>query len=138
MLPRIGKNRRGKLAARVAVDASRIDEELAVDILRKNQQDEHCRLRTLAAEGLNILEKARFPLTVESPPSRAPGVLCISLPWAKNMEDLIFYLNENHICVSRFSNRAREARVRADPRDRGQDLELDVRVIPRAGKNEKH
>jgi len=39
----------------------------------------------------------------KNPDDAVPGVLCVSLPWAKNMESLMHRLNRELICISRFS-----------------------------------
>ena len=75
----------------------------AVDLLRSDHAAELRRLKTLAEEGLAILGKAGFSIELESPPNAAPGVLCFSLPRVDNIEELLFHLARNHICVSRFS-----------------------------------
>jgi len=61
------------------------------------------RMRILTEEGFDILQNGRFGLIKESPADHVPGILCISLPWVKNMEKLIFALSDKNICLTRFS-----------------------------------
>jgi cysteine desulfurase len=75
----------------------------AVDIMKKEFTQEEQRLKILSSEGLNILTKNFPEIILESPEDRVPGVLSISLPWVNNMEEYIFHLNKNNICLSRFS-----------------------------------
>ena len=75
----------------------------AVGILEERFTGERKHTATLTAEGWKILSGRRFPVLKESPDDAVPGVLCVSLPWAKNMENLMHMLNRELICVSRFS-----------------------------------
>lgn len=52
-------------------------------------------LRDAASRGLEF--------RIESPAVRAPGILCVSLPWAGDMEALLLDLARRNVCVSRFS-----------------------------------
>lgn len=75
----------------------------AVELAAREFGNEQQRLSRLSEEALALLTQTGVDYMLESPPRRIPGVLCLSLPWAGNMEDLLFNLNENHICISRFS-----------------------------------
>lgn len=75
----------------------------AIGILKNTITDEGRRLQVLINDGLAILQNRGLDIRIESPKDRAPGVVCISLPWVKDMEALLFYLNTNLICISRFS-----------------------------------
>ena len=76
---------------------------LAVKLHLTGFLEEHRRLEVLSREGLAMLRDAAFDFDLESPPDRAAGVLCISLPWVRDMEGLLFFLTQEHICISRFS-----------------------------------
>ena len=65
--------------------------------------DEERHLLVLTEELRTRLAEAAFPCILESPESCAPGILCISLPWAGDMEEVLAYLSGQNICVSRFS-----------------------------------
>jgi len=75
----------------------------AAAILGKNRRDEQRMLATLTREGLEILAKSGVEVVRESPGDAAPGVLCLSLPWCPDMEQLLHHLNHQQIFVSRFS-----------------------------------
>jgi cysteine desulfurase len=74
-----------------------------VDLMGKEFSLDHSRLSTLTSEGFRILQNEFPDIVRESPPDHVPGILNISLPWIKNIEELIFQLSKNNICISRFS-----------------------------------
>jgi len=75
----------------------------SLSLLREEGPAEMSRLCMLSGEGLTILKNASFPFILESPEHRAPGILCISLSWVDEIEKLLYTLNLNSICLSRFS-----------------------------------
>ena len=75
----------------------------ALKLMKKEQNDELRMLQALCRDGLLILEKAGISFNVESPQQHAPGILCLSLQDASDMEELLFGLNSRNICISRFS-----------------------------------
>ena len=75
----------------------------ALRILKREQPDELRMLTALSRDGLAVLERSAPPFTAETPENAAPGVICISLDTAEDMERIIFGLNKRSICLSRFS-----------------------------------
>ena len=75
----------------------------ALRLMKETQEQDHRMLSTLNREGLAILENAGIEFSLESPEDSAPGVVCISLKRAAEMEELLFGLNSRNICISRFS-----------------------------------
>jgi cysteine sulfinate desulfinase/cysteine desulfurase-like protein len=57
----------------------------------------------LERDFFDLAQKRGLALVRESPTEHAPGIFCISLPWAASMEELLMELNRRQICVSRFS-----------------------------------
>lgn len=53
-------------------------------------------------DALYLWEKLGLTYSIESPASKVPGVLNISLPAIKNMETLFVFLAQKNICISRF------------------------------------
>jgi len=60
-------------------------------------------LASLTADGLRILRSGSFETVLHTPEDGVPGVLCLSLPGVKDMEELFYHLNREGICLSRFS-----------------------------------
>ena len=75
----------------------------AVELLRQNFSEEQKRLQALIRDGFSILQRAGVEFVPESPDGHVPGSVCISFPWIRNMEDVMFTLDNNRICASRFS-----------------------------------
>lgn len=82
----------------------------AFGLLAENFSEEQRRLSTLTGDGTEILHGAGIEFIIESPGgggagiSRSvPGVLCLSFPWITDMEEVMFGLDSERICVSRFS-----------------------------------
>ncbi|OQB67456.1 MAG: Cysteine desulfurase [Spirochaetes bacterium ADurb.Bin133] len=75
----------------------------AINLLRSEFVEESKFLKILIEEGAKIFDNSKFDFVIESPENRAPGVLCVSFPWIKDMEKFMYELNESNICLSRFS-----------------------------------
>ncbi len=75
----------------------------ALTLLSMKFNDEQQFLESLCREGLEILNRAGIDFTIESPENRVPGVLCLSFPRITDMEEAMFHIDQQHICVSRFS-----------------------------------
>ncbi|MEW5814615.1 MAG: aminotransferase class V-fold PLP-dependent enzyme [Spirochaetota bacterium] len=75
----------------------------SIDIIKKRFQEESLYISVLSREGISILTNSSYPCILESPENAAPGILCVSLPWVNDMENLLFTLNQKSICISRFS-----------------------------------
>ena len=75
----------------------------AISILKTTHDNELTFLKNLTEEGIDILNKSGIDFFIESPENRAPGVLCLSLPWVNDIEKLLFHLNNKRIYLSRFS-----------------------------------
>lgn len=66
-------------------------------------REEQHRLQVLDKELQDILERQGVDCVMLSLPRRAAGVLNFSLPWVQDMEELLLELNQQKICISRFS-----------------------------------
>ncbi len=75
----------------------------AAALLASELGEESVLLRALEADFFALAEKRGLELRSESPADHAPGLFCISLPWADSMEELLFALARRQVCVSRFS-----------------------------------
>lgn len=73
-------------------------ENLLINIPRELQT-----LQTLHNEALQIIKTIEKPVIIESNKNSAPGIINISLPQIKDIEELLLYLNNDNIYVSRFS-----------------------------------
>lgn len=60
-------------------------------------------LKALHNDAINIIKKLKTPFKIESNKNSAPGIINISFPKLKNIEELLLFLNNNNIYVSRFS-----------------------------------
>ena len=74
-----------------------------LELLEKNREEESRILSHLTSEGENILKTCRTEIIRESPADSVPGVLCLSLPDLKDLENFFLHLGERRICISRFS-----------------------------------
>ncbi len=75
----------------------------SIKYLSANFKAEISRLKTLTDEGLKILQNLPYKIILESPKTRAAGILCLSLPEVTEMEPFLDFLYLKGICISRFS-----------------------------------
>lgn len=75
----------------------------ALEIHCKEFRETDNYLRVLNNEAKTIFESGEYPYYLESPENAVPGVLCISLPWIRDIENFLLYLNSQKIYLSRFS-----------------------------------
>jgi cysteine desulfurase len=74
-----------------------------IDLLKDEFKKEEGFLNQLMEDCIKMLKQSKIDYFLESPPNSVPGVLCLSFPWIKDMENFLFYLNKKKIYVSRFS-----------------------------------
>ncbi|MCL2706213.1 MAG: aminotransferase class V-fold PLP-dependent enzyme [Spirochaetaceae bacterium] len=75
----------------------------SIEYLELNLKSEIARLKTLTDEGLKILQSLPYKVVLESPENRAAGILCLSLPEVKEIEQFMDFIYLKGICISRFS-----------------------------------
>ncbi len=75
----------------------------AISLAESERREETVVLGSLIKDGLTILDEHGVTYINESPPGAAPGIVCLSFPWVRSMEEFLFFLNRNKIAVSRFS-----------------------------------
>lgn len=59
--------------------------------------------RVLTSEGVEILKKLPLEINIESPATRADGILCVSIPAINDIEEFLDYIYLMGISISRFS-----------------------------------
>lgn len=75
----------------------------ALRLMSAEFEDDQRRLKVLTAELMDGLSSVPFPVFIESPETSVPGVLCVSMPWIRDMEMVLEYLIGANMAVSRFS-----------------------------------
>lgn len=72
-------------------------------ILAAALREESVLLGALEKDFFALCAKGGLELAMESPEDHAPGIFCVSLPWAGEMETLMTGLARAGLCLSRFS-----------------------------------
>ncbi len=75
----------------------------ALELMDAKREEETAVLKTLTREVSWIFRKQGIKTVSESPDDAVPGILNYSLPWIKDMENFLYCLNREKICLSRFS-----------------------------------